>query len=137
MLADDDPWPCESTSACGLARVCIEGFCVGCRSDAECVPGEVCVLEHCLKSDLARCRSARDCARRELCVMSGYSSGPRANEELRSACLPAGEPGANPFFEAPPEAEAGNSATPPAASRNQELLDDLKGKIEARAARGP
>lgn len=137
MLADGDPWPCESTAACGLARVCIDGYCVGCRAHVECVPGEVCVLEHCLKRELARCRSARDCARRELCVMSGYSSGPRANDELRSACLTAGGPGANPFFVAPQEQAPSAPTTAPAVAPNQELLDELKRKIGARAATRP
>ncbi|MCC7071690.1 MAG: hypothetical protein IT383_10220 [Deltaproteobacteria bacterium] len=137
MLTDGDPWPCESTAVCGLARACIDGYCVGCRDDEECVAGEVCVLEHCVKGELARCRSARDCARRELCVMSGYSSGPRANEELRSTCLPAGGPGANPFFEAPQEEALSAPPTSPALARNQELLDDLKRKIGARATSDP
>jgi hypothetical protein len=53
--------------------------------------GESCVLDHCIRSELADCRTRRDCRNDELCVLSGYSSDPRGNARMRAECLaPAG-----------------------------------------------
>lgn len=79
---------CAETARCGLAMSCRPtGTCGPCVHDADCASGELCVLDHCLRRSLAHCRSRRDCATGALCVLSGYSSGPRGNEETTADCI--------------------------------------------------
>jgi hypothetical protein len=79
---------CDVSARCGLAMACREGRCGPCERDAHCDAGEVCVLDHCVKQELASCRSRRDCREEEaLCILSGLSPGARGNETMRSLCL--------------------------------------------------
>jgi len=79
---------CEGAKSCGLAAACLEHQCGPCDSDDQCGDGEVCVLDHCLIAENVQCRSRRDCPGSEaLCVLSGYSSDPRGNGEMRAYCL--------------------------------------------------
>jgi hypothetical protein len=90
---------CASTEHCSRAQVCKSVPCAGdepghagkcqhcvpCESDGECLRGEVCVLDHCIKRELAACRSAKDCAGVP-CVLSFYSTGIRNNDDMRAYC---------------------------------------------------
>ena len=70
-----------------VAAACVEGLCGPCESDSDCALREVCVLDHCVKRDNVRCRSRRDCASRdEYCLLTGFSSDPRGNGEMRAIC---------------------------------------------------
>ena len=72
---------------CGMALACVEGICSPCTDDAQCLAGELCVLDHCLVEELVGCRSYRDCGEDQLCILSGYTGGtPRANEDMRAYC---------------------------------------------------
>jgi hypothetical protein len=78
--------PCEQSAWCGLALACIDEKCGACTSDQDCAPGEGCVVEHCLKTELIGCRSYRDCSP-ALCILSGLTGGtPRGNEDMTSYC---------------------------------------------------
>jgi len=78
---------CPDSSVCGLALACkADGLCGPCGSDAECVEGERCVLDHCLLADNVTCRSRTDCGEDELCILSGYTPLGRANGDMRSYC---------------------------------------------------
>lgn len=81
--------PCSAADGCGLALACIEGRCAACRRDAECAKGEVCALDHCVRSERAECRSRSDCNESgAVCALSGYSGGDsRGNSEMRAYCL--------------------------------------------------
>ena len=88
MLVDlDSMAPCDITERCGLAMACIAEKCGPCELDAECAENEVCVLDHCVIKENAGCRSYRDCDDDALCVLSGYSSDPRGNSDMRAYCL--------------------------------------------------
>jgi hypothetical protein len=102
---------CDVPGRCGLAMACRAGRCGPCEQDSHCDAGEVCVLDHCVKRELAECRRRRDCADPEaLCVLSGLSSGPRGNEAMRAWCLsPQGGAEEPP---SPPEAQAPGEAPP-------------------------
>lgn len=79
---------CGTADGCGLAMACHGDRCGPCAADSECASGEICVLDHCLRHELAGCRSAADCGREERCLLSGYSSDSRGNADLRATCLP-------------------------------------------------
>lgn len=117
--------PCDGPGLCGLARACKNGRCGPCEFDAECAPGESCVLDHCVRSANVHCRRRADCGPRSTCVLSGYSAGVRGNQEMRAYCL-AMESGAS-RGPAPPE-------TPPEEDPRQNLPDDelLKAANSAR-----
>ncbi len=88
MLVDLDAVPpCDSSAVCGLARACVQGQCIGCQSDSQCAAGEACVLDHCVVVELVGCRRRSDCARGGTCILSGYSSLPRGNEDMRAFCV--------------------------------------------------
>ena len=77
---------CEDSAFCGLALSCVNQMCGACTSDQDCEPGEGCVVEHCLKTELIGCRSYRDCSP-ALCLLSGLTGGtPRGNEQMTSYC---------------------------------------------------
>jgi hypothetical protein len=79
---------CDTTDRCSLARACRDGHCGACELDEECLVGEACVLQHCILETKVGCRSRASCKTKELCILSGYSAGPRGNEDLRSYCNP-------------------------------------------------
>jgi len=86
---------CEESAFCGLALACVQQMCGACTADEDCAPGEGCVVEHCLKTELIGCRSYRDCGA-ELCLLSGFTGGtPRGNEDMRSYCSNKGGAGAS------------------------------------------
>lgn len=79
---------CRGAKSCGLAAACLDGQCGPCTSDGQCGDGERCVLDHCVLASNVHCRSHRDCsADGALCVLSGYSSDPRGNADMRADCL--------------------------------------------------
>lgn len=87
MRQDDAvAFQCGSTEHCGLARACIDGLCVGCSADAECLSSEACVLDHCVPQANVECTSRRECGVDELCMLTGYSTGPRNNDAMRAIC---------------------------------------------------
>jgi hypothetical protein len=127
MLVRDDERPtCIATEHCGLATTCLsDGTCGACRRDDDCLAGEGCVLDHCLKRDQMACRSRRDCdqsAGRTLCVLTGFSDDPRGNAAMRSECM--NEEGGRP--QAPPPAPPEPGAPPPTPSMEQRLLESLQ-----------
>ena len=79
---------CDASWRCGLAMACkADGRCGPCERDTECADGEVCVLDHCLRRELASCHTTRDCTERGTpCILTGYSVGARGNSEMRSLC---------------------------------------------------
>jgi hypothetical protein len=88
MLVDLNATPyCEESSLCGLARSCKNNTCTFCERDSECASGEFCVMDHCLLSSLVECRKKSDCGERGACILSGYSSGPRGNQDMKSYCI--------------------------------------------------
>ena len=107
--------PCDAPGLCGSALACKNGRCGPCEFDAECAPGESCVLDHCLLSANVRCRHTAECEPRSTCVLSGYSSGARGNADMRAYCL-ARESGTNRL---PPAPES-----PPAKDPRPQLPDD-------------
>ena len=80
--------PCARPDACGLARACVAGRCVGCLTDGDCATTEKCVLDHCIPSANLGCRRKSDCPGDEFCVLSGYTASPRGNEQTVSECIP-------------------------------------------------
>jgi hypothetical protein len=94
---------CQGEASCGLALACIDGRCGPCTADDQCAAGEACVLDHCVPAREAECRSASDCAPGELCVLSGYSAGPRGNEQMRAYCLSSSGGSEAPEGRVPPE----------------------------------
>ena len=111
--------PCDGPGLCGMALACKNGRCGPCEFDAECGPGESCVLDHCLRSANVRCHHTADCEPRSTCVLSGYSGGARGNADMRAYCL-ALESGAN---QLPPAPEG----PPPKDPRQNLPNDDLLG----------
>jgi hypothetical protein len=79
---------CENSALCGLATACIENRCGPCEADGDCGRGEVCVLDHCVKKDHVTCRRRADCQSDALCVLTGYSSDPRGNADMKALCQP-------------------------------------------------
>jgi hypothetical protein len=90
---------CESTERCAFGQSCKRGACgpgepadaecyrcLPCESDTECLRGEACVLDHCVKQELVSCRSSRDCPTGARCILSDYSTGARHNGEMRAYC---------------------------------------------------
>lgn len=79
---------CRGARSCGLAAACLDGQCGPCASDDQCADGERCVLDHCVLAANVHCRSHRDCTGPDaLCVLSGYSTDPRGNADMRAECL--------------------------------------------------
>lgn len=78
--------PCTSSAVCSMARACIDSRCTACAADSDCSSGEACVLDHCVPSENVTCRDRQDCASDSLCMLSGYSSEPRGNGEMRTLC---------------------------------------------------
>jgi hypothetical protein len=79
---------CDGTKSCGLAAACVSGRCGPCSHDRECGSDELCALDHCVLRQNATCRSRRDCRTPDSrCILTGYSSDPRGNLEMRSQCL--------------------------------------------------
>jgi hypothetical protein len=73
--------------ACGMARACIEGLCSACQRDDQCLDGEGCVLDHCVKAERIQCRSTRQCGSNAFCVLTGYSSDVRGNADMSARCI--------------------------------------------------
>lgn len=88
LLNEAWTWPCSEQEPCTNARACVEGRCVACRADDQCLSGEVCVLDHCLEQQATECRSFQDCDEQDaLCVLSGTTPGARrGNEQMTSYC---------------------------------------------------
>ena len=63
---------CDETAQCALGLVCREEHCLPCLKDDECLADEVCVLDHCVRHELAECTQKADCGEEELCVLTGY-----------------------------------------------------------------
>ncbi len=106
MLVDLSREPtCESTELCSFGQVCKAGICAPCEADGECLRGEVCVLDHCLKQELVSCRVAKDC-RGTFCVLGEFSTPPRHNAGVRSYCVDV------------------NSGTPPPPEPTHNLVDN-------------
>lgn len=83
-----NPQFCERTEQCGLALSCRDSKCLPCRTGADCLSGEDCVLDHCLRRELIKCKRHADCGRKEeACILSGYSSGARTNDTTRAYCV--------------------------------------------------
>lgn len=119
-----NPQICRETRHCGLALACTAGACGPCRADAGCMAGEACVLEHCVRNENADCRRRADCEGDALCVLTGYSTGPRGNEDMRSMCLaPTG--GVDEDEANRPPVDVVPSAPMPVPVPPQELLDSL------------
>lgn len=78
---------CESSAQCGLARACVDAKCGPCRSDADCAPGEACVLNHCVIARLVGCRRQSECGAKISCILTGYTTDPRGNGGLSAICL--------------------------------------------------
>jgi hypothetical protein len=77
---------CEESASCGLALACVDQMCGACTADQDCAPGEGCVVQHCLRTELIGCRSYRDCSP-AVCILSGLTGGtPRGNEDMTSYC---------------------------------------------------
>lgn len=74
---------------CTNARACVDGMCVPCLEDGECLTHETCVLGHCLLPDLADCHTRMDCEEDDaLCALTSITQwDPRGNSDLRSYCL--------------------------------------------------
>jgi hypothetical protein len=99
MLIDVAVAPtCDVTEHCSRGQVCKPGACgpgeppgseclrcLPCESDGECLLGELCVLDHCVKEQLVECRLAKDCGGVS-CILTDYSTGPRNNDEMRAHC---------------------------------------------------
>ena len=77
---------CDGKASCGLAAACLDQRCQACTDDWQCAEGEACALDHCVPAANVRCRAAADCRTGELCVLSGYSSDPRGNRDMRAFC---------------------------------------------------
>lgn len=114
--------PCDGPALCGMALACKNGRCGPCEFDAECGPGESCVLDHCLRSANVSCHHTADCQPRSTCILSGYSGGARGNAEMRAYCL-ALESGAS-RSSPPPE------GPPPRDPRQNLPNDDLLGAAD-------
>jgi len=78
--------PCSDHNICGLALACVSGLCGPCTEDWQCEDGEVCALDHCLRSGKAGCRSRDDCRAGEICLMNGAMLGLRGNAEVHTNC---------------------------------------------------
>ncbi|AKI99242.1 hypothetical protein ATI61_106617 [Archangium gephyra] len=78
---------CGEANHCGLAASCTEGRCGPCGTDSDCSTNEACVLDHCVPRENVACRTRHDCPGGQLCALSGYSSDPRGNAEMRAYCL--------------------------------------------------
>jgi hypothetical protein len=83
---EDQP-ECDTAATCGLALACVAGHCGACTRDDQCLAGETCALDHCVRAELSACRGRRDCAADELCALSGVSADARGNGEMRARCL--------------------------------------------------
>jgi hypothetical protein len=79
---------CDETIHCGLALVCRGGTCLPCERDGECEAGMACVLDHCVAKERVSCRLRKECGEKAACILSGYSSDPRGNGDMRAYCLP-------------------------------------------------
>jgi hypothetical protein len=78
--------PCSDEAVCQAALACIDGYCDSCSNSEDCQAGEVCVVEHCVLTKLAKCTSFRDCPSGEVCVLSGYSDDVRGNGAMEAMC---------------------------------------------------
>ena len=97
MLVRMDTQPeCETAETCGLALACIAGRCGPCRRDSDCLGGERCALDRCVRAEAFGCSSRHDCRGDELCVLNGVSTDLRGNATMTSRCLAprGGEPAA-------------------------------------------
>jgi len=88
LHAEDDIWPCAE-GFCTRAKACIDGTCVPCVVDTECMREELCVLGHCVQEQRVECHARWDCSETDaLCVLSGYTSmDPRGNANMQATCL--------------------------------------------------
>lgn len=110
MAVDLSSMPyCESVRDCPMALACDTEHerCGACGSDADCVAGEVCVLDRCVLRDRAACRVAADCPSEQLCVLSDLGRGGRGNDELRASCQSMNSGTPQPRVEHPAEAFVG------------------------------
>lgn len=80
---------CDAVDSCGLAMACIGGRCGACTGDESCAAGERCVLDHCVRTELASCRTRADCGGDELCILGGTSADPRGNADMTARCVAA------------------------------------------------
>lgn len=103
------PWTPEMP--CGMALAFVDGFCLPCLRDGECLQGEQCVLNHCVPAKAVECRVRADCKQGQLCTLTGYTGGdPRANSDMRAVC--SGSTGRSHWTEADVEAaSAANAAS--------------------------
>jgi hypothetical protein len=115
---------CETSAGCGMAAACVREKCGPCQYADDCAVGEICVLDHCVKRDNAACTGRSDCSRDELCILSGYSSDPRGNSDMRASCVSphGGSPRPRPAANVE-EAAAQARATDPLPQR---LLNELR-----------
>lgn len=79
--------PCDSSEGCGSALACKQGVCVACQLDADCGRAELCVLDHCLRKELAECHRAADCPRGNVCYLTGLSATLRGNDAMAAKCV--------------------------------------------------
>jgi len=116
---------CTSSSGCGLARACREGRCWHCLADGDCAPGEVCVLDLCLRSENVTCKRRSDCPEGQLCALSGFSPDPRNNGLTRSFCSGSAAPRKQEWK--PPPVDDSAREVPPAID-GRDLLRQLKSR---------
>jgi hypothetical protein len=116
---------CESTELCSFGQACKDGLCLPCEADRECLPGEVCVLDHCLGSELVSCRSAKDCGG-SYCMLSEPTTPPRHNDGQRAFCVDADA--ALPLPPEDPEPYGPDTRPPPL---GQALLERVEGSFGA------
>lgn len=110
-----------------MARACVDGQCIPCRKDDECLLREVCVLDHCIRKELMGCRSRADCRGEDsLCVLSGYTSMDlRGNAEMTASCLlPVGGRSEKTRTVEPTQDSAVAPSVPAVAPTPQELVTD-------------
>jgi hypothetical protein len=102
---------CETSALCGLALACVKNLCSPCESDSDCALREVCVLDHCVRRDKVACRRRTDCGSAdEYCVLTGFSSDPRGNRDMRAVCQAAHGKTWLGNRETPPSPATGSSA---------------------------
>jgi len=83
----NNPPPCDTHAACGLALSCQQGVCLPCTRDSECLGSEACALDHCVLLANVSCRHRSDCGRDSTCILTGYSSDLRNNADMKTNCI--------------------------------------------------
>ena len=127
---------CSAEHPCGLAMACLEGRCGPCSASSDCRNGEVCVLDHCVRSEQSECTGRSDCGKDELCILSGYSGGDtRNNAQMRSFCLAdkggrEQQPGEHAAAIGPPP-EAKSATLPPSTVDVSALQQEVRARMLA------